>query len=272
MTRQLRYGDYPARPMPERGESLPGYCWRFFSSNGHYVPRHLKCSFGAYRVSPYRKSYYEGLVTFFGIELLRELLDAEAEVGPASRRWDGINWVRRRFMVRHCPECVRIGGKQWLHHELPLTQVCTVHDCWLISECSLCEAPLRWNTMYLPWQCRCGLSIAEMAVRPAPAWLVRLATWIKCSHGQWVRGDDKPSSKTSQSLSPDITFVDTVHALAQIEFQRLQAAPAEEVNCYLGNEDLLRRGEILPHKELSFFRRLVDGDQPEDIAFVRGPL
>lgn len=265
MTPKCGYLNYPVRPAPLFGESLPGYCWRFFASNGHFIPAHLKCSFGAYRVSPYRKAYYSGLIAFFGTDLLRGALEAEVEVGPAARRWDGADWVRRRFMVRHCPECVRTDATQWLHHELPLTHACTTHGCWLISACTACGNPLRWNTMHLPWRCRCGLSIAEMTARPAPAWLVHLANWVQNSHGTWIRRTDTPPRAPARLLTPAITFVDIVHALARMEHCRLGGEER-----YLNNDELLSCRGVLPTRESSIFRRIVSGEELTDIAFVRG--
>lgn len=71
-----------------------------------------------------------------------------------------------------CPLCLAensVWRRAWLDRRRPW---CPDHRCWLVDGCTVCGQALRWVHLRRA-QCACGAVLAETAVLPAPADLMR---------------------------------------------------------------------------------------------------
>lgn len=108
--RGVRFGDFPVRPEPLFGESLPGYLWRFSNANGHEY-RHTPL---AGTMIERHKQMRSALMEIFGEDRLLPLFDTELEQMILLKAFEGGAWFVNCHACRPCPECLRSIGPSWL--------------------------------------------------------------------------------------------------------------------------------------------------------------
>jgi hypothetical protein len=203
------FDTYPVRPPPEEGESLPGYCWRFFAANGHEVPRTIRKAMLSSRVvdpapvvatdasranvinaESIRKLVNASLGrlhTAPEVELIRRhfgsaridpILEAEWAVSGMMERRGGYGWLMWPRFSRHCPSCLAERRGHLLVNDLPLVRACPLHGTRLICHCVHCSEPFSWRLVSAQSLCVCGVPFAEMA-QPAPSWRHRLSRAVQ---------------------------------------------------------------------------------------------
>ncbi len=168
----LDLGQFPIRPQRSAGESLAGYLYRFYGSNGHRVPDALHQSLESiYRPPPEPSRFDEAWRLLDAIAGGR--LDAEREVWRlnhlAAPPGEGRLSSQAEFSyqnLRACPRCLELDGHHQAAWELPLVQTCLRHRCLLLEKC-LCKRKISWRTLQADWRCPCGLDLREIANEPA---------------------------------------------------------------------------------------------------------
>ncbi|VVD60833.1 hypothetical protein PCE31107_00094 [Pandoraea cepalis] len=204
---------YPVRLEPKAGESLPGYCWRFYRGNGHQPPKAFNKETFDVRRGSQRRVGASAFEHVFGIGRISPIVDAESEMADLARKFEAKTWYRRAKVSRHCVTCVALGRPHLLKHDLPLARACPEHSCWLISGCTGCGTTLGWRSIGAGWHCsNCGLYLGGMKAAQAPKWVCELSNWLNSSinplnaaHSAHVAPDDRrptpPGSRCIVSLS-----------------------------------------------------------------------
>ena len=175
MIAPLTFDLYPVRVRPMSGESLMGYLWRFYASNGHEVPQGVARLAADVRGGRCRPVEFRWAWPGIGREAIDELLTSEAGADAAIRRRSRLSWSRWPRTSRFCTSCVREGAPHALVLDLPLVEACPTHGTRLLHVCTGCKTSLRWATLRQGWRCACGRSLAETATVEAPHWAQRLA-------------------------------------------------------------------------------------------------
>lgn len=168
------FDDFPVRPQYIEGESLAGYVYRVHDANGHLVPRALnKAVRSLYRgwaaTEAARTDGVKRLQRMLGqVSSLHEAywLDDQQKIQlPASwPRWAGVQGDQ--FAV--CPQCLKEFGTHLAIWELPLVSACPLHRGQLTKICPSCGSNIAWTGLLCDWKCRCGQSLIDIEVQPAP--------------------------------------------------------------------------------------------------------
>lgn len=228
-----RFNEFPVRPEPLFGESLPGYLWRFLNRNGH---EYLHTPF-AMTMLQRQTGMRQDLIGFFGVDRLAPMYEAEAEQMRLLKHFERGAWLVNSHACRPCPACLRTTGAFMARQLLPLVSVCLEHGCWLIHRCPTCYGSLPWRHIKLNWTCRCGAALAAAATPQALAWVTRLARWVQSGTGYWLFGQrhEAGSGDTVYStllpafvVEPTRCFVATMNAkLDQAYLSAIDHAPGE---------------------------------------------
>ncbi|RYE02405.1 MAG: hypothetical protein EOP50_00025 [Sphingobacteriales bacterium] len=181
---EQRFDDFPVRPEPLFGESLPGYLWRFLNCNGH---DYSHSPFAANMVRR-QQGMRQCLMRFFGHARLTPLYEAEAEQLELLKQFEKNAWLVNSHACRPCPACLRSTGVFMARQLLPLVSACLEHECWLLHRCQTCHGSLPWSHIKANWSCRCGASLIAAVTPQAPAWVIRLARWVQSGTGRWLSG------------------------------------------------------------------------------------
>lgn len=173
MSEVLPIQAYPVRPLPKPFESLAGYCWRVYASNGHKPDQ---CVIQTLRVGG-RVTDSEQLPTesaligkvAAAIMRARELalLTGRSEAAQPS-------WCCRALAHRFCPQCIQQHGFHTVLWDMPLVLACPVHECRLVDCCDACGSTLTWHQMRIGFACKCQRPIRAMTTTPAS----RLEIWL----------------------------------------------------------------------------------------------
>ncbi|MGZ5043202.1 MAG: TniQ family protein [Methylobacter sp.] len=184
----IPHTDYPVRLLIEKGESLAGYIFRFYSANGHRVPSAVhNAILGVYDgIHKKAETAFDIVQSIVGDSatfdrswwLNRSLIDRHPD------RLKRTVWRRINFdPVRFCPACLGELGFHFALWELPLMQTCLLHKCVLLTKCSQCQKKLAWSEISPDWRCRCGESITEMSAKPATKSALAIAQFLAESSG-----------------------------------------------------------------------------------------
>lgn len=162
----------PARlfmhPVIHVGEASTGFLMRAAHANGVKLPR------------------LERLGIAFDPEILATALSWDRIAPPENsmryvaelaelRRAAPSAWLSRS--ARCCPACLReqtYWSSEW---ELRQYVACSIHKCWLIDRCGVCEKTILWSRKAL-LQCDCGAAFADVQVRPSPSKFVEISELI----------------------------------------------------------------------------------------------
>lgn len=169
--------DFPVRPPIAVGESLDGWCWRIYVSNGHAVPQEARSSLREKRAVR-QLSTSSSLSNLLGVDLLKKI---EAKEEELLERWDpaySLQWHAWSKTIRICPTCIRSTRYHQLIWQMPLVNACAVHACCLTDCCPKCGHNFNWWTLCYGWQCPCGTQVGELLTASAPRWQVTLVRML----------------------------------------------------------------------------------------------
>ncbi|WP_374315387.1 TniQ family protein [Aquabacterium sp.] len=166
----IQLEQFPLRPSKLEGESLAGYFYRYFDTNGHRMPdalhRSLQC---IYRPID-EESLNEAWTTVQRIAGDRLRPDREVwnlnHAAVSSRRTKVATQAEFSYLhLRFCPQCLKLHEHhRWLW-ELPLVLICLDHGCELLSKCE-CGTKLSWRSLQPAWHCRCGQDLRMLTSKP----------------------------------------------------------------------------------------------------------
>lgn len=193
--------DFPVHPQKKAGESLDGWCWRIYVSNGHTVPQDVRSSLrGTKAVRQLTTNL--SLSDLLGADLLQSIEAEEAEV---LERWDpqcSVEWHAWSKAIRICPLCIRTSGCHCMLWQLPLVAACPVHHCKLTESCLSCGQRLSWSSLSYGWQCTCGARLGELPTASAPLWQIKLARMLSRADDVQVSDDVRTVSANTLSEVP----------------------------------------------------------------------
>lgn len=178
-----RFHEYAIRPEPVIGESLYGYCWRFYTANGHQIPPYVKTACIAVRRGQHSNLSSQGLKYVFGMDRIAGLLSSERNAFQLIKRFGGSRWFHWWNYGRFCSRCVEEMNVHLLSFDLPHIKVCARHEIELISQCSNCTATLSWGALAKDWHCQCGAPIAAMRTNIAVEAQLQLSQWLLNGRG-----------------------------------------------------------------------------------------
>lgn len=176
---EVPFNQYLVRPKLIKGESLQGYVYRFYESNGEGVPQ------GVWRLIDefYKQENPEK-------ELIKKVQNLIKQKGVFVE----YNWLKDHRLLafrnlksqellntakyRFCPMCINETGLHWSVWGLPMFTACLKHGCRLINCCNNCYALLRWREMRQKWRCHCKVGIKEMQTYPATPFQLSIAQLI----------------------------------------------------------------------------------------------
>lgn len=84
-------------------------------------------------------------------------------------------WLSRS--ARCCPACLREQSHWSSEWELRQYVACSIHKCWLIDRCGVCEKKILWSRKAL-LQCDCGAAFADGQIRPSPSKFAEISELI----------------------------------------------------------------------------------------------
>lgn len=178
MTIAISLDAYPIRLKPTKGESLMGYLWRFYASNGSEVPVPVRILATQARRGQCRPIDFSWMWSAIGKQTTEELLTSESSAMAAIQRRSRLPWAKWPRTSRFCPLCIREKQSHLLVMDLPLVEACPKHGIRLIQHCPGCSASLCWSSLRHGWLCRCGLAISDMATAKVPSWLHRMSSFV----------------------------------------------------------------------------------------------
>ncbi|WP_321812884.1 MULTISPECIES: TniQ family protein [unclassified Burkholderia] len=79
--------------------------------------------------------------------------------------------------ARCCPACLREQSYWSSEWELRQYVACSIHKCWLIDRCGVCEKKILRSRKAL-LQCDCGTAFADGQIRPSPSKFVEISELI----------------------------------------------------------------------------------------------
>lgn len=173
MSEVLPIQAYPVRPLPKPSESLAGYCWRVYASNGHkpdqFVIQILRVT--GNDTNPEHIPTESALIGKVAAASMRA-----KELSLLTGRSQGTqpSWCCRAIAHRFCPLCIEQHGFHTVLWDMPLVLACPVHECRLVDRCDECGSTLMWHQMRIGFGCKCQCPVEEIATIPA----TRLETWL----------------------------------------------------------------------------------------------
>ncbi|WP_366526650.1 TniQ family protein [Aquabacterium sp.] len=177
------FHEYAIRPEPVVGESLYGYCWRFYTTNGHQLPPHIRAACIAVRRGQHSDFSSQAFKYLFGMDRIAGLLSSERNAFELIRRFGVSKWFHWWNRGRFCSRCVEEMDVHLLRFDLPHINACPSHEIELISQCSNCTATLSWGTLAKDWRCQCGMPIAAMRTSTAVEAKLQLCQWLLNGRG-----------------------------------------------------------------------------------------
>lgn len=151
--------DYPVRPRPHQDESIGGFLWRYFGSNGHRIPQLHQDALQLL----YREPQAANAAPLQGVcpdspslQWLTHHLQLLAEV---PKCW-GL-FLTGRPQV--CPLCLKQEGFYRYEWDFPFVTACSSHGAVLQRDCE-CGRPLRWDGLRPDWCCTCTRSLSDLQV------------------------------------------------------------------------------------------------------------
>lgn len=172
-----KLSEYPVRPFPHENESLDGYIYRFYASNGHRIP-------------PKINQYLREMATRSANHYADEIMDLADDfpIRPIIARSVHQNFVikkkapslefRMTGYKAYCPPCMAESAYHRHLWNFPLMKACPVHRCKLINACPHCGRRLTFSCLVHQWTCKCGRSISIMQTTQASAQDLELSSYI----------------------------------------------------------------------------------------------
>lgn len=178
MTIAISLDAYPIRLKPMKGESLMGYLWRFYASNGCDMPAPVRALATQVRRGQCRPVDFSWMWLAIGKQTTEELLTSESSAHAAIQRHSRLPWAKWPRTSRFCPSCIREKQSHLLVMDLPLVEACPNHGVRLIQHCAGCSTSLCWSSLKYGWRCRCGLALSDMPTTKVPTWLHRMSSFV----------------------------------------------------------------------------------------------
>lgn len=200
MKQLTQFNSYRIRPEPVPGESLSGYCWRFYLANGVELPSALNINMKHFRRRPSMMISGSVIEQIFGHARVLTMLRDEVNAAYLVHSYGGSSWFLQDAHGQFCIPCLQDHGIHWRRFNLPHITACPEHAVLLVRNCTVCSASLTWGRMGEGWTCRCGERLTDMAVTPASAHELALSRWILTGDLSAV-SQAKPNE---HSLSPDL--------------------------------------------------------------------
>lgn len=154
--------DYPVRPWPQQEESIGGFFWRYFGSNGHRIPRLHQDTLQTL----YREPQTTNVAPLLGVctdsSSLQWFTHQVQLLAEVPNYWG-------RFLTgkpQVCPLCLKQNGFYRHEWDFPLVTACPSHGVGLHRNCE-CGRPLRWDGLRPGWSCACKRSLSELQVARA---------------------------------------------------------------------------------------------------------
>lgn len=136
--------------------------------------------------------------------------------------------VWNHHVARFCPHCLQNDAIWRAEWELYFYDVCHIHQCWLVDQCSSCGSKLDWDRNSL-LRCNCGADLRTESTQSSPDNMTRLSSII--------------SNKLTQSDMEGI--VEPVKHLDIEQSQRLIRYLGNYMNPTVGKNPLKMRGASL---------------------------
>jgi hypothetical protein len=217
---------YCVRPQLSEGESAVGYCWRFFTANGHDVPMPIRGALRAARrlwprtesrvghnaprpgqlrlngidACQWRIKHAAALASHFGNDAIGSTIAIESTITGLMQARREDRWLRWPRDSRFCPRCFAVGRHHAIAHDLPLVAACPTHGVRLVSLCTTCQWKLRWQEVATRWRCcACKTPLSKMETVEAAAWEQAIARAVsQAVHTEFHRA----ANDTSAGVSP----------------------------------------------------------------------
>lgn len=168
LNQQLSNFQLLIRPYPNIVEGPMGYLYRLAESNYIRVSDLKQLGF-EYKHSNLQ---HEGLLPE---EILHRKL--HRDVAFKSQLLDLTPRVWNHKIARFCPHCLQFDPVWRAEWELYFYDVCHLHQCWLVDQCSSCGSKLDWNRSSL-LRCNCGADLRTEHTQFSPTNLTRLSLLI----------------------------------------------------------------------------------------------
>jgi hypothetical protein len=176
---EISFNEFLVRPRLKEGESLNGYVYRFYASNGLNVPEKvwvlLKQFYTQENSNDDLINQVKHLMKPTNLTTIYEWLDT-------YRSTTFIHYKRQRSLYtaeyRFCPACLKENNIYWSLWDLPMFTVCLKHRCKLIYICNQCNDLLRWMKLRTDWRCLCENDIREIPSQPEVSFQLRLSRLV----------------------------------------------------------------------------------------------
>jgi len=184
------------RPIPQQGESWPGFLIRLAASNGILGIDGLGKFLGTTPTS-LLSANPESLLTLLGVRWSPESeINVQDCEGPRS-------WYPHARVCSQCllTDSVPFARAAW---DNPMHLSCEVHGTLLIDQCDNCKTPLSHHRPLVD-KCRCGRNFANSPSTQPPLWLSKMETVFSLSMERiWSRQTfatyDNKSRKAANAL------------------------------------------------------------------------
>lgn len=254
----IELGEFPIRPRKLAGESLAGYIYRYFGTNGHQVPEQLR------RIL---RDIYRPLEPSRCDEAwLRLLSMADGLLGMDQKIWrlnhsaatPGLGKLAAQdefdyLNLRLCPRCLEQDAYHRAVWELPLAQSCLEHQCTLMAKCG-CGRKLSWGTLQIDWRCLCGQDIRTLRCEASARHCRYLDGFIIKGYRAYQHAGLTSSAAPPLALAPYST-ISSLSALVRLLPHKQGSAGIAGLRAHIIVGRLLNRWPMLLQRSLARVER-----------------
>lgn len=173
-----KFSSYRIRPEPVPGESLSGYCWRFYLANGVRPPVDVNIDLKHFRRRPSQTVTGSVIEKIFTNARISAMLRDEVNAARLIAYYGGPSWFLQDKSGQFCIRCLQDRNIHLRCFDLPQVTACPWHEVELVRRCPECSASLTWASIGLGWMCRCGKKLTDMDVRQATDHGLGLSRWL----------------------------------------------------------------------------------------------
>lgn len=238
---ELPISRFPVRPVPAEGESLAGYCWRVFATNGHRTPSSIKKSL---RLLAQDTPDERPEAKVIGAAIAARMRTAQL----TFLSWRAVSarphWFRKGKTPRFCPACIGATGIHAAVWDLPLMSACHTHGVRLVSSCPSCGCSLTWSTLRPGFECNCGASIGDARSPLAPP------------HELWLSRELTASATTGSAQPSPSSPYQILLWLGRAEREAKAALAHGAPATWMGPPTRTQPASVVPRMQIRFVRGL----------------